>query len=196
MPYDKIANRYDKALAPFEKLFLSAWRRETLAFLPQNAELLEIGAGTGLNFRHYPKCRRSIACEISEQMLRIAGAKSALEQLSLVQADARVLPFADDSFDAALASLVFCSLDSPETAFAELCRVVKNRGRVVLLEHVRPPNPLGYLFDVLSLLTARLFADHFNRRTSEIAETAGLKILEIRKKAFGVVNLIICEIDK
>ncbi len=193
MIYDKFAKGYDKALAPFEKRFLSEWRAETLAFLPEDAKLLEIGAGTGLNFRFYPKCKHAAASEISQKMLEIAKEKNKRENLSLVQADAENLPFAADSFDAALATLVFCSIPNPEKAFAELQRVVRKNGRIVLLEHVRPQGISRYFFDFLNVFTVRLIADHFNRDTAQIAEKSGLRILEVRKKAFGIVNLIVCE---
>ena len=76
MIYDKFAKNYDKAFATFEHWFLSKWREETLSYLPQNAHILEIGAGTGLNFKHYPKCEHAVASEISIKMLEFAKEKS------------------------------------------------------------------------------------------------------------------------
>jgi ubiquinone/menaquinone biosynthesis C-methylase UbiE len=192
--YDKFADSYDRKIAPLEKRFLDRWRAETLAHLPENARILEIGAGTGLNFKHYPHCRHAVASELSFKMLEIAKTKTA--SIELVQADAEKLPFPDESFDAAFATLVFCSLPNPEQAFAELRRVLKSNGKIILLEHVRPKGLLGYLFDVLNLFTVALFEDHFNRRTAETAENSGLKILEVKPKAFGIVNLIVCEVEK
>lgn len=192
MLYDKFAKGYDKALAPFEKRFLSRWREETLSFLPENARILEIGAGTGANFTFYPPSPCAVASEISIKMLELARNK-AEQRIALVQADAETLPFAANSFDAAFATLVFCSVPNPENAFAELRRVVKKGGKIVLLEHVRPSNLLGFAFDFLNIFTVRLIEDHFNRETAKLAEHSGLRILEIRKKAFGIVNLIVCE---
>jgi ubiquinone/menaquinone biosynthesis C-methylase UbiE len=192
MIYDKLAKNYDTVLAPFEKRFVAAWRRETLSHLPADSRLLEIGAGTGLNFKFYPACRQAVASEISLKMLELAGGKT--KTVKLVQADAESLPFAANTFDAAFATLVFCSIPNPENAFRELQRTVKPNGKIVLLEHVRPGNPLGYAFDFLNIFTVALIEDHFNRRTAEIAENAGLKILEVKRKAFGIVNLIVCEV--
>lgn len=191
MLYDKFAASYDKALAPFEKRFLSRWRWETLSFLPENARLLEIGAGTGANFPFYPPSKRAVASEISVKMLEIASRKT--RQIQLVQTNAEILPFAANSFDAAFATLVFCSIPAPENAFAELKRVVKPNGKIVLLEHVRPNGLLGYFFDFLNIFTVALIEDHFNRQTAKLAENAGLKILQVKQKAFGAVNLIVCE---
>ncbi|HEY8562219.1 MAG TPA: methyltransferase domain-containing protein [Pyrinomonadaceae bacterium] len=194
MLYDKLAKGYDRALAPFEKRFLSAWREETLSFLPENSKILEIGAGTGANFEFYPPAKRAVASEISLKMLAFARRKTV--EIDLVQASAETLPFAANSFDAAFATLVFCSIPNPEKAFAELRRVVKKGGAVVLLEHVRPPGALGPVFDLLNFLTVALIEDHFNRRTAKIAENSGLKIVEVRRKAIGIVNLIVCENEK
>ncbi|HEX9961517.1 MAG TPA: methyltransferase domain-containing protein [Pyrinomonadaceae bacterium] len=192
MIYDKLAKNYDKAFAPFEKRFVSRWREETLSHLPANARLLEIGAGTGLNFKFYPACRQAVASEISIKMLEFAGEKNGA--IELVQADAENLPFAADTFDAAFATLVFCSIPKPENAFSELQRIVKPNGKIVLLEHVRPDGLLGYAFDFLNIFTVALIEDHFNRRTAKLAENAGLRVLEVKRKAFGIVNLIVCEV--
>jgi ubiquinone/menaquinone biosynthesis C-methylase UbiE len=194
MIYDKFAGRYDEAFAPFEKRFLARWRAETLAYLPENARLLEIGAGTGANFRFYPDCKQAAAAEISFKMLEFARRKT--DFIELVQTDAENLPFFEDSFDAAFATLVFCSIPNPQRAFGELKRVVKENGRIILLEHVRPKGAPGYFFDFLNIFTTAFFADNFNRNTACLAAESGLKILEVKEKAFGVVNLIVCEVVK
>jgi len=191
MIYDRLAKGYDKALAPFEKRFLSRWRRETLSFLPENARILEIGAGTGANFEFYPDSKQAVASEISIRMLETASKKT--NEICLVQADAESLPFAANSFDAAFATLVFCSIPNPENAFMELRRIVKPGGKIVLLEHVRPNGLTGFVFDFLNIFTVALIEDHFNRQTAKLAECTGLKILEVRQKALGIVNLIVCE---
>lgn len=194
MIYDRFAKGYDRAFAPFEKRFLSEWRAETLSRLPENSRILEIGAGTGANFEFYPLCRHAVASEISRPMLELAVPKT--DFIELVEADAETLPFAANYFDAALATLVFCSIPKPENAFGELQRVVRRGGRIVLLEHVRPQGVTGFAFDCLNVLTSRLIEDHFNRRTAKLAEESGLKVLEVKEKAFGIVNLIICEVEK
>lgn len=191
MIYDKLAKGYDRALAPFEKRFLNRWREETLSFLPANSRILEIGAGTGANFGFYPETKSAVASEISIKMLERARRKTT--KIELVQADAERLPFAANSFDAAFATLVLCSVPKPENAFAELKRVVRKGGRIVLLEHVRPTGVLGVAFDFLNIFTSRLIEDHFNRETAKLAERSGLKLLEVKRKAFGIVNLIVCE---
>ena len=193
MIYDKLAAGYDNMLAPLEQRFLGEWRRETLSLVPENSRILEIGAGTGANFSFYPDSKCAAASEISSKMLSFAKQKTGDKKIELIQANAENLPFPDNFFDAAFATLVFCSIPQPETAFRELRRVVKLSGKIILLEHLRPGGIAGYAFDLLNVFTVALLEDHFNRRTAEIASNVGLDILEIRKKAFGIVNLIICQ---
>jgi ubiquinone/menaquinone biosynthesis C-methylase UbiE len=190
--YDKFADSYDRFFAPLERIGLSEYRKEALSLLPENASILELGAGTGANFEFYPESRRAVSTELSIKM--IGAAKPKVRTNVLVNADAQYLPFGESEFDAAFATLVFCSIPEPGLAFGELRRVVKPGGRVVLLEHVRPNGILGPLFDVLNFCSTRLAEDHFNRRTADIARSSGLKVDEIRSKMAGIVNLLVCTI--
>lgn len=190
--YDRLAGRYDRAIAPLEKLLLRRLRAQALLLLPEDSHILEIGAGTGLNFPFYPEGARGVASELSCEMLKLARVKSHPAGVRFVQSSAERLPFQDESFDAAFATLVFCSISSPEQAFSELRRVVRPGGRIVLLEHVRPGGLMGYFFDALNVLTVALLDDHFNRRTAQTAERAGLELLSVERRALGIVNLIVC----
>ena len=189
--YDRFAKHYDRFFAPLERLGLASMRREAASLLPENASILEIGCGAGANFEFYPKCRLAVSSEISIEMLQVAKGKR--RENHLIQGDAQSLPFGESEFDAAFATLVFCSIPEPETAFLELRRVVRLGGRLVLLEHVRPDGILGPVFDILGKATVAVAEDHFNRQTALIAEKSGLKLLEVRKKLAGIVNLIVCE---
>jgi phosphatidylethanolamine/phosphatidyl-N-methylethanolamine N-methyltransferase len=190
--YDNLATHYDAAFAPLERWFLARWRAEALSHLPPNGRILEVGAGTGLNFRFYPPGARGVASELSGEMLKIAATKEDAVKLALTQNEAEHLPFDNDSFDAAFATLVFCSVVSPAQAFTELRRVIKPGGTLVLLEHVRPPGILGPVFDLLSFFTVRLFSDHFNRRTVDHVRAAGLQVVKVEARFLGIVNLIVC----
>lgn len=190
--YDRLAAHYDRAFAPLERRLLARLRAETFQSLPPGSRLLEVGAGTGLNFPYYHASSVGVATEPSGEMIRRAALKGRPLGVHLVQNHAERLPFPDASFDAACATLVFCSVGSPAAAFAELRRVVKPGGIIALLEHVRPPGLLGWLFDLLNICTVALIEDHFNRRTAEEARRAGLETVRVESRALGIFNIIVC----
>jgi ubiquinone/menaquinone biosynthesis C-methylase UbiE len=192
--YDDIAPHYDRAMRPLERWFLARLRATTLGYLPEGARILELGAGTGRNFVFYPRHSAGVATEPSREMMRLAAEKRRPDGVRLVQSFAEQLPFKDNSFDAAFATLVFCSLARPDQAFAELRRVVKRGGTVLLLEHVRPDGLLGPVFDLLNLITVPLFDDHFNRHTAAAAHAAGLDLVNVDKSLLGIINLIACRV--
>jgi ubiquinone/menaquinone biosynthesis C-methylase UbiE len=181
-------------MRPLDRWFLSRLRAATLRDMPEEARVLELGAGTGLNFVFYPPSARGVATEPSKEMLRLASAKEKPANMRLIQSCAEHLPFKNNSFDAAFATLVFCSLAQPAEAFAELRRVVKPGGTVVLLEHVRPNGLLGLVFDLLNLITVPLFDDHFNRRTAEEARSNGFELVKVERSLWGIINLITCRV--
>ncbi len=192
--YDKFAPQYDAVRRPLERLFLTRLRSQTFNLLPRNARVLELGAGTGRNFVFYPAETRGVASEPSREMLKIAKDRKRPAAVSLIQCQAEELPFNSSVFDAAFATLVFCSVSSPAKAFAELRRVVRSGGTILLLEHVRPGGLLGPIFDLINLVTVPLFEDHFNRRTADEARAAGLQVVGVEKSLLGAINLIACRV--
>ena len=200
--YDRFAGVYDRNMRPLERWGLARLRARALAEAASaldesegSGRLLEVGAGTGGNFPFYPAGARAACVEPSREMLLRAASKAERPAGSfLVRGFAEALPFADATFDAGVATLVFCSVESPPLGLSELRRVVRRGGRVVLLEHVRPKGLLGYAFDALSLLTVALMDDHFNRRTADEVRHAGLEVLKVESYLLGVVQLIVCRV--
>ncbi len=109
--------------------------------------VLEVGAGTGLNFAFYRpgQVERVEAVEPDDYMRRFALRRIAAARvpISLTAAPVEVLPFEDGSFDSALATLVFCSVQDPERGLLEVRRVLRPNGTLILVEHVRSHVPLA-----------------------------------------------------
>lgn len=187
--YRSIAKYYDALMSPAERLFLRELRRQAIGYIPRGSRTVELGAGTGANFMYYGRFDRPVATELSAEMLRVARGVS--PGALLVRSDAEALPFPPNCFDAAFATLVFCSVPDPAKAIKEIIRVVRPGGRVVFLEHVRPGGIAGYIFDLLNLFTSFLFGDHFNRRTALMAASAGLEIELVVSRYGGILNLIV-----
>ena len=172
---------YDRLLASQEKKFLGDIRAQMLADL--TGDVLEIGAGTGANFKYYPKDLRVIATEPDPYMLERARARlgAASAKIDLRQASAEDLPFADSSFDFVIDTLVLCSVPDPSKALAEIKRVLKPGGELRLYEHVRYENPVGGLSqDIISPAWQWFGAGcHPNRRTEQTLRDAGFELSDV-----------------
>lgn len=171
--------------------FLRRWRRRVLASVDDADFLLEVGAGTGLTFRHYPRHARGVATEISFGMIAAAAKRSRPGGMKLVVADAEHLPFRDATFDAAIASLVFCSVPDDVRGFEELRRTLRPAGRFSALEHVRPAGTAGRFFDLLNGWTRKRFGDHINRRPAETLAQHGFDPEHVDDRAGGVFQFIV-----
>ena len=122
---------------PFEKIVLHKFRKNTVS--TASGDVLELGAGTGVNFKYYNKKELNslsvLDLKISDSVRSIAKEFS---KIQLFEGSAENLPFPDSSFDTVVFTLVFCSVDNPEKGLAEVHRVLKDNGRIIFIEHVKP----------------------------------------------------------
>lgn len=104
-----------------------------------SGRVLELGAGNGLNLSHYPRSTLEVVALEPEPYLRartIQAAARAPVAVTVVDGVAEAIPFPDRSFDAAVASLVLCSVADPMVALRELARVLKPGAELRYYEHV------------------------------------------------------------
>lgn len=159
-------------------------------------EVVEIGAGGGQNFGAYDPAitTRVTAVEPNGHLRRRAeaAARTAHVPITLVDAPAEALPFPDASFDTALATFVFCSVDDPARGLAEIWRVVRPGGRLLLLEHVRSQGRgWGTAQDWLTPAQRVVAGNcHLNRRTGELARAAGFAVEREEWSGGGVHPMI------
>ncbi|MFL5590259.1 MAG: class I SAM-dependent methyltransferase [Ktedonobacteraceae bacterium] len=173
-----------------ERNFMEPLRKEIAG--QASGVVLEIGAGNGLNFAFYDPglVERVEAIEPDTAMLRYARARIATAKvpITLTQTPVEVLPFADETFDCAIATLVFCSVSDPAGGLREIWRILKPGGKLLLLEHVRSQGAIaGRIQDILVPVTTRLAGNcHWNRNTERTVAGAGFEI-EYRRDLGGVL---------
>ena len=191
--YDRIAPIYDVMEAVVERVAFKDWRQRLWSHV-SGPRLLEVGVGTGKNLPYHPDEVHVTAVDLSARMLTRAQRKahSLAGEVDLAQLDAQRMPFADDVFDAAVATFVFCSVPDPVRGLREIARVVRPEGQVLLLEHVRVNAPLiGPLMDLLDPWIVRIMGAHIKRHTVENVKRAGLDIVHVTSLApGGLVKLI------
>lgn len=176
--WGRVAPLYDILMAPLEAVWVRGWRRRVWQAAPRRGAGLEVGAGTGGNLPWHPEAAHVVLTDVSWKMLRRARDR-ALEagrtNVAFVVADAEQLPFREDTFEWAVATLVFCEVREPVRGLRAMATVVRAGGTVVLLEHVRPRGVLGRLAELVTRLTGPLWGEHWDRRTTENARRAGLR---------------------
>lgn len=175
---------YDTFNGALERNFLGDVRKQMLA--DASGRVVEIGSGTGVNLQHYPRTIEELVCtEPEEPMAKRLRRKAGETDLPVrvVHAGAEDLPFDDDSFDTAVATLVLCTVPDPAAALRELSRVLKPGGRLIFIEHVRATEPdLARWQDRLHPLWLRFgHGCHCNRATLETIEGSPLRVQTHRR---------------
>ena len=178
-----------------EARFMEPLRKEIIE--QANGLVLEIGAGTGLNFPFYQngQVERVEAVEPDAAMLRYARERlsTAHVPIELTQAPAEALPFADETFDSVITTLVFCSVADPLRGLHEVKRVLKPGGLLLMVEHVRAQGAIAArVQDALVPLTTRFAGNcHWNRDTASTVISAGFQMKYLRKAGGVLVPIIV-----
>ncbi len=178
-----------------ESSFMEPLRKEIIG--QARGIVLEIGAGTGLNFALYDpgQVERVEAIEPDTAMLRYAHErlKTARVPITLTQAPVEALPFADETFDSAVATLVFCSVTDPPAGLSEVRRVLKPGGTLLLIEHVRAHGAIaGRVQDMITPVTKILAGNcHWNRNTEQTVVDAGFQVQERRDLSGALMPMIL-----
>jgi len=165
--FDAVAERYDLLNDILSLGQDRRWRSIVARLVAAKADdlVLDIAAGTGTSSRAFTTAgARCVACDFSLGMLR-AGARRPAERVSFVAGDALALPYADETFDAVTISFGLRNVADPDAALAEMLRVTKPGGRLVICEFSHlPARPLDvvyqrYLAAFLPMVANRISAN-------------------------------------
>jgi ubiquinone/menaquinone biosynthesis C-methylase UbiE len=191
--YSKFAPFYDVVVFPIKKL-----RREVVAMpqLQPGAKVLDVATGTGAQARAFASIAGDvIGIDISEPMLRIARRKSRFTNLKFEQADATALPFPDASFD--VSSISFALHEMPksirERTVAEMARVTKPGGTIVVVDYAPPRGALGnVLYHVVKLYERDHYVDFIQSDLRALLQRAGFQISDEqeRLRVLGAVRIV------
>ena len=191
--YRRIARFYDLLDLPFERKRYRPLR--PLIFQGLSGRILDAGVGTGRNFPFYPPDATVVGIDISPAMLAEAERrlKEATAPVELLGMDVTRLDFPDASFDAAVATFLFCVLEDKlqVPGLRELGRVVKPGGSIRLLEYVRPSGLWRrFLARLWEPWIAWAYGASFDRNTEAYIRPAGLELVEARFVVDDLIKLI------
>lgn len=181
-------------MSPLEQGRFRAIRKQLL----ENAsgKVLEIGSGTGVNF---PLYQDVVVTAIEPSPFMVSRSLKRKEQsrvpIEVVQVGAEELPFADNTFDTVVATLVFCTIPNVDAALEEMRRVCKPNGRILMFEHVKMDQP--YLAKLQIALTPywEKICDGccLDRETHQLVLKKGFQLEETQdyyKSLFKTLSLI------
>jgi SAM-dependent methyltransferase len=195
LAHPRFARMYMRAAETAEQRGATGHRRRLLQGL--SGTVLELGAGHGLNFPHYPAGVVEVVAIEPEPTLRAAAARAeaagASVPVRVLPGVADALPLEDESVDAAVASLVLCSVPDQDRALAELRRVLRPGGELRFYEHVisrrGPKRLLLQLADRSGLWPRIAGGCHPARDTGAAIERAGFQVRSREELMFAASRL-------
>lgn len=196
---DGMASDYDSQIGLDERLMgvgmIRWWMLRSI-----RGNVLEIGCGTGRNMPYYSEGAAVTAVDLSPPMLAVAARKieeHSLTNIELAQADAQELQYPDSSFDVVVDTFGLCSYPDPAKVLAEMQRVCKPSGEIVLIEHGQ--GSYGFLNGLLddgALQHASKWGCWWNRPIESMVADSGLAVSSLWRWHFGTTYVITASPNK
>jgi ubiquinone/menaquinone biosynthesis C-methylase UbiE len=187
--WDKHARSYDKQMAFWERRLFGDGRQWVCA--QAVGDVLEVAIGTGRNLPYYPHGVRLTGIELSPAMLELARrqAQQLDVEVDLHLGDAQALDLPDASFDTVVCTLSLCAIPDERRAVAEMRRVLRPGGRLLLLDHVAAaPRWVRTIQWLLERVTIPLGEEHLLRRPLLQVQAEGFEIQRRERAKLGIVE--------
>ena len=141
--FNGVARHYDRTNSIMSVGNAALWRAATVRTIdPQPRErILDVAAGTGTSSAAFAR-RGAVVVAVDFSPGMIAEGRKRHPTIEFVEANAEKLPFGDDEFDAVTISFGLRNIAHPKVALAEMYRVMKPGGRLVICEFSKPPRAL------------------------------------------------------
>lgn len=206
---------YNNSAEVYDEVVNSFWpfgRKESMDTLNpvENEKILEVGAGTGSNFKYYPEYCSVVAIDFTEGMIRLAETEASRylkKNIYVRSMDVHKMSFPDDYFDKVYSFYALCTVRNPLRAMKEIKRVCKSGGTIVMFEPVessiKDVSVIQYLFQPVGRQMGHIWIENFPAyvvpynstfKCFDILKELGLEIeySEIYDPPFNIVHLIKC----
>jgi len=188
------ARVYQRVAELAERRGAAEHRRKLLAGLA--GRVIEVGAGSGANFAHYPDSVSEVVAVEPERYLRERAERAAAQvpvPIMVIDGVGGGLPGGDGAFDAGIAALVLCTVPDQRRALAELFRVIRSGGELRFYEHVIAQSRSEVRFQRFADATfwPRVAGGcHMARDTKTEIEQAGFQIETCEHFRFGFLPFL------
>jgi ubiquinone/menaquinone biosynthesis C-methylase UbiE len=187
--WNRYAPKYDRDIGVLERLQFAGGREWVCS--QATGAVLEVAIGTGRNLPFYPPDARLTGVDLSPAMLGIARGRVAElgREVDLREGDAEALPFPDASFDTVVCTLGLCGIPDDRAAIAEMHRVLRPGGTLLLLDHIDSHHRLIHLGQrLLEKITLRFIGDYLTRRPPPLVRQAGFVVRRRERLKAGTVE--------
>ncbi|SFB60718.1 phosphatidylethanolamine N-methyltransferase /phosphatidyl-N-methylethanolamine N-methyltransferase [Amycolatopsis marina] len=190
--WDKHSRNYDRQMGFADRKFFGDTRQWVCG--QAHGRVLEVAVGTGLNLPFYSDDATVTGVDLSPAMLEQARLR--VEELGrpvdLHEGDAQRLEFPDDSFDTVVSTFSLCAIPDERVAIAEMRRVLRPGGRLVLADHVVSTSaPVRLIQRLLELVSIPLGGEHFRRRPINDVTAQGFAVERQERFKLGIVERLV-----
>jgi len=184
-----MSGSYDRSMTSADRRIFGDTRQWVCG--QATGDVLEVAIGTGLNLPHYPADVRLTSVEFSPGMLALARDRAADlgRAVDLREGDAQALDLPDASYDSVVCTFALCAIPDDRKALAEMARVLRPGGLLLLADHVAAgPRPLRAAQWLVELVSVPLAGEYWRRRPILQVEAMGYTVERHDRFRLGIVE--------